>query len=195
MELNNSFTKVDFNQYRDAYDKDVIQAWKRKVLKLDVETLRALMYGFTFTKDYAEGELEDSFFMDFWRDNTSVLDLEPDSNNGFDDLFEEAMNNAMDDDYMVDTPQERLLMQTIESTGDGKSPETAFCVIDVDQEYEYLKRKIPFCSLRITLQSECNGIDCLHFEENPFKIDCIYFDIRRRFEVGYPGSKSKNKSV
>ena len=195
MELNYSFTKVDFNQYRDAYDKDVIQAWKRKVLKLDVETLRALMFGFTFTSDYAEGYLEDSFFMDFWRDNTSVLDLEPDSNNGFDDLFEEAMNNAMDDDYMVDTPQERLLMQTIESTGDGKSPETAFCIIDVDQEYEYLKRKIPFCSLRITLQSECNGIDCLHFEENPFKIDCIYFDIRRRFEVGYPGSKSKNKSV
>ena len=195
MELNNSFTKVDFNQYKNAYDQDVIQAWKSRELELDIETLRALMYGFTFTKDYAEGELEDSFFMDFWRDNTSVLDLEPDSNNGFDDLFEEAMNNAMDDDYMVDTPQERLLMQTIESTGDGKSPETAFCVIDVDQEYEYLNRKIPFCSLRITLQSECNGIDCLHFEENPFKIDCIYFDIRRRFEVGYPGSKRKNKSV
>ena len=48
MELNNSFTKVDFNQYRDAYDKDVIQAWKERKLELDVETLRALMYGFTF---------------------------------------------------------------------------------------------------------------------------------------------------
>ena len=195
MELNNSFTKVDFNQYRDAYDKDVIQAWKKRVLELDIETLRALMYGFTFTKDYAEGELEDSFFMDFWRDISLELDLEPDLNNGFDDLFEEAMNNVMDDDYMVDTPQERLLMKTIESTGDGKSPETAFCVIDVDQEYEYLKRKIPFCSLRITLQSECNGIDCLHFEKNPFEIDCIYFDISRRFQVGYPGSKRENKSV
>ena len=195
MELNNTFTKVDFNQYRDAYDKDVIQAWKRKVMKLDVETLRALMYGFTFTSDYAEGNLEDSFFMDFWRDNTSVLDLEPDSFDVIDDLFEEAMNNAMKDDYLVDTPQERLLMKTIESTGDGKSPETAFCVIDVDQEYEYLKRKIPFCSLRITLQSECNGIDCLHFEENPFEIDCIYFDTSRRFEVGYPGSKREDKSV
>ena len=195
MELNNSFTKVDFNQYRDAYDKDVIQAWRRRVLELDIETLRALMYGFTFTKDYAEGNLEDSFFMDFWKDNSLELDLEPESYDVIDDLFEDAMNNVMDDDYIVDTPQERLLMKTIESTGDGKSPETAFCVIDVDQEYEYLKRKIPFCSLRITLQSECNGIDCLHFEENPFEIDCIYFDTSRRFEVGYPGSKREDKSV
>ena len=195
MELNNSFTKVDFNQYRDAYDKDVIQAWKRRVQELDAETLRALMYGFTFTSDYAEGNLEDSFFMDFWKEKSLELELESDSYNDIDDAIEETMNNVMEDDYMVDTPQERLLMKTIDSTGDGKSPETAFCVIDVDQEYEYLKRKIPFCSLRITLQSECNGIDCLHFEENPFEIDCIYFDIRRRFEVGYPGSKREDKSV
>ena len=68
MEMNNSFTKVDFNQYKDAYDKDVILAWKGKKLELDVDTLRALLYGFTFTKDYAEGDLEESLFMDYWRD-------------------------------------------------------------------------------------------------------------------------------
>lgn len=55
MELIKSFTKVDYNLYKDAYDKDVIQAWKERKLELDVETLRALMYGFTFTKEYAEG--------------------------------------------------------------------------------------------------------------------------------------------
>ena len=153
MELNNTFTKVDFNQYRDAYDKDFIQAWKSGQQELDVETLRAFMYGFTFTQDYAEGNLEDSFFMDFWRDKSLELELEHDSNNGFDDPIEEAMNNVMDDDYMVDTPQERLLMQTIESTGDGKSPETALCVIDVHQEYEYIERKFPFCCLKMTKQS------------------------------------------
>ena len=70
MALNNTFTKVDFNQYKDAYDMDIIHAWKGREMELDVETLRALMYGFTFTKDYAEGNLEDSFFMDFWRDNS-----------------------------------------------------------------------------------------------------------------------------
>ena len=187
MELNNTFTKVDFNQYRDAYDKNVIQAWKRRVQELDAETLRALMYGFTFTSDYAEGNLEDSFFMDFWKEKSLELELESDLDNDIDDAVEEAMNIVMVDDYMVDTPQERLLMQTIESTGDGKSPETAFCVIDVRQEYEYIERKFPFCCLRMTRQSVCNGIDCLYFEENFFGIDCLYFDIKRRFEVGYPG--------
>lgn len=191
MELNNSFTKVDFNQYKNAYDQDVIQAWKSRELELDVETLRAMMYGFTFTNDYAEGNLEDSFFMDYWRDNSSELDLEPDSSDVVDDLFEEVMNNVREDDYTVDTPQERLLMQTIERTGDGKSPETAFCVIDVHQEYEYIERKYPFCCLKMTKQSVCNGKDCLHFEENSYGIDCIYFDISRRFEVGYPGCKGE----
>ena len=186
MELNNTFTKVDFNQYRDAYDKNVIQTWKSGEQELDAETLRALMYGFTFTKDYAEGNLEDSFFMDFWRDNSLDLKLEYDSYN-IDDAIEEAVNKAMEDDYLIDTPQERLLMQTIESTGDGKSPETAFCVIDVHQEYEYLERKFPFCCLRMKKQSLRNGIDCLYFELNPFGIDCLYFDISRRFQVGYPG--------
>ena len=93
----------------------------------------------------------------------------------------------MEDDYMVDTPQERLLMKTIESTGDGKTPETAFCVIDVHHEYEYIERKFPFCCLKMTKQRVCHGIDCLYFEENSFGIDCLYFDIRRRFQVGYPG--------
>jgi len=186
MALNNTFTKVDFVKYMDAYDKNVIQAWKSGEQELDIETLRAMMYGFTFTKDYAEGNLEDSLFMDFWKDNSSELDFEPDSFDIIDKIFEEAMNNVMDDDYMVDTPQERLLMQTIESTGDGKSPETALCVIDVHQEYEYLERKFPFYCLKMTKQSVRNGIDCLHFDENPFGIDCIYFDISRRFQVGYP---------
>ena len=39
MEQNNSFTKVDYNQYKDAYNKDVIQAWKEKKKEIDVETL------------------------------------------------------------------------------------------------------------------------------------------------------------
>ena len=52
MELIKTFRKVDFNQYKYAYDKDAILAWKNRKRELDVETLRALMYGFTFTKEY-----------------------------------------------------------------------------------------------------------------------------------------------
>ncbi len=139
--MNNSFTRVDFSQYKDSYDKDVIMAWKGGKLELDVETLRALLYGFTFTKDYAEGNLEDSLFMDYWRDDALNLDLEEDP--CFDEPIEEDMVNEMEDDYVIDTPQERLLMKTIDSTGDGKSPKTALWIIDVHQEYEYIGREFP----------------------------------------------------
>ena len=92
----------------------------------------------------------------------------------------------MDDDYEVDTPQERLLMETIDSTGDGKTLVSALCVIDVHQEYEYITRKFPYSCLKMVKQSVSDGIDCLYFAENPFDIDRIYFDIKRRFDVGYP---------
>ena len=152
MGQNNSFTKVDYNQYKDAYNKDVIQAWKDRKKEIDVETLRALMYGFTLSS----GSVEDDLAM------------------------------IMNDDYEVDTPQERLLMETIDSTGDGKTPESALCVIDVHQEYEYISRKFPYNCLKMVKQSVSDGIDCLYFEENPFNVDRIYFDIKRRFDVGYP---------
>ena len=39
MEQNNSFTNGDYNQDKDAYNKDVIQAWKDGKKEIDVETL------------------------------------------------------------------------------------------------------------------------------------------------------------
>ena len=88
--------------------------------------------------------------------------------------------------YDVSTVQERRILEAIDSTGDGKTPETALCVIDVGQEYEYISRVFPYSELRQLKQSVCNGIDCLEFEP-AYGVDRIYFDIGRRFEVGYPG--------
>lgn len=34
------------------------------------------MYGFTFTKAYADGDLEDALFMDYWKDLYFDLDLD-----------------------------------------------------------------------------------------------------------------------
>ena len=188
MEQNNSFTKVDYNQYKDAYNKDVIQAWKDRKKEIDVETLRALMYGFTFTKAYADGDLEDALFMDYWKDLYFDQDIDMDPDFESSGSVEDDLAMMMDDDYEVDTPQERLLMETIDSTGDGKTPESALCVIDVHQEYEYISRKFPYSCLKMVKQSVSDGIDCLYFDENPFFIDRIYFDIKRRFDVGYPCS-------
>ena len=43
MKQKKSFSKVDYNQYKYAYNKDVIKVWKDKKKELDVDTLRALM--------------------------------------------------------------------------------------------------------------------------------------------------------
>ena len=91
----------------------------------------------------------------------------------------------MYDEYFDLSPQERLLMQAIDSTGDGKTPETAFCVIDVHQEYEFISRSSRFIGLQLVRQSVANGIDCLEFKDYKDDIEKVYFDISRRFEVGY----------
>ena len=87
-------------------------------------------------------------------------------------------------DEDVLTPQEELLLKTLNSTGDGKSAETALCVIDVSQEYEYMQRVDPYRELEIEKQSVRDGVDCITFKPNRYGIEKLYFNIKRRFEVG-----------
>ncbi len=190
MEYENK-SNMDYTQYKESYDANLIERWKKGEVELDVDTLRAQLYGFTFTPDYAKGLIEDALCMDYWRERNrktgfdALFDLparKPDD--FYDDPMDEieaAVANA--DPYEVDTPQEHLLMEVLDSTGDGKTPQTAICVIDVHQEYEYLKRKFPYNCLHLDLQSYANGIDSLHFKKNVYGIERIYFNIQRRFEV------------
>lgn len=48
----------------------------------------------------------------------------------FYDIQDILDEDQMDDVYFDVSPQERLILETIDSTGDGKTPETALCVID-----------------------------------------------------------------
>ena len=56
-----------------------------------------------------------------------------------DDILDE-IDSICDDNYYIDTLQERKILEAIDSTGDGISEETALCVTDVGQEYEYISR-------------------------------------------------------
>ena len=76
-------------------------------------------------------------------------------------------------------------VETIDSTGDGKTPEAALCVIDVHQEYEYIQRVVRLSVLQLVRQSVADGIDCLELKDYDGHIEKVYFDISRRFEVGY----------
>ena len=206
--------KVDFSEYEGKYDASLNETLLTSPDSIDVETMRAYLYGYTFTKDYADGIFPQEMSMDYWRDNDDACtdifkpwDVEnecakeeyPDLDDDLDmDIIEEILDEKTsdiesimdDDDYFVDTIQERRLLETIDSTGDGKTAETALCVIEVGQEYEYIKRVFPYNLLSVKKQRLLEGgIDCLEFENNEFGVERIYFDISRRFEIGYPTHK------
>ena len=74
--------------------------------------------------------------------------------------------------------QEQLICDAINSTGEGLSKNKPFCVICVEQEYEFLKRAWP---MKIIRQSLLPGnIDCFDLEGDYSQE--IYFDISRWFE-------------
>lgn len=206
--------KVDFAEYKGKYDESVNDDLTTSPEDLSVETMREYLYGYTFTKDYARGEFPDEMSMDYWCDSDdAICDFNADfpcfdRNNmpkgvwdtkGDDafDVIDEILDDSMDeidsilsDNYCIATLQERRILEAIDSTGDGKSKETALCVTDVRLEYEYIDRVRPYNLLEVKRQRLLeDGIDCLEFKPNIFGIECIYFDIHRRFDVGYPMSE------
>ncbi len=166
--------KVDYSEYKDKFDMNICQRMETEPQNIDVETMRAWLYGFTFTEEYAEEDFPDEMSMDYWNEkfeNTSSPD--------------DASSDACVPGHKQNSQQANLLLMAINSTGDGKTPETALAVIDVSQEYEYIRNTFPYSLLKVKRQRYRNGIDCLEFEPNDYHIERIYFDISRRFAIGY----------
>ena len=176
--MEKQFKKVNYSEYEGKYDEHLKEKMAKEPESIDIETMRANLYGYTFTKEYADGEIPDEFSMDYWEE----LHLDDDINL-LDDL-DHLLEDETDSPYFDVSPQEELILKTIDSTGDGKTPETALCVIDVHQEYEYIARVVRFFALRLVRQSVKNGIDSLEFKNYKGEIEKVYFDITRRFEVG-----------
>ena len=177
-----AINKVNYSDYKDKYDENIIEIMKSSPESIDVETMRENLYGYTFTKGYAEGVIPDELLMDYWEEHQTKKEFEDLAFLDIQDIFEE---DQMDDVYFDVSPQERLILETIDSTGDGKTPETALYVIDTHQEYEYIARVIRFFGLNLIRQSVSNGIDCLELKDHNGHVEKVYFDIKRRFEVGY----------
>ena len=152
--------KVVFENYKGKFDLKVCEELFKNPEAADLDEMRAQFYGYVFTEGYANHEIPDMFNMDYW-----------------DDLSE------------YDSPQSQLLTRTIESSGDGKTPETAFCVICVGNEYDFMERTAPYFLLERQKQSLQHlgdkYIDCIEFEENMFGIDKVYFDVTALFKYGF----------
>lgn len=188
--MEKTFNKVNYSEYEGKYDEHLKEKMAKAPESIDLETMRANLYGYTFTKEYADGEIPDELSMDYWEEYHFENDLidEPIEIDLDSMLLEMEQPLGKEDlsPYFDVSPQEELILKAIDSTGDGKTPETALCVIDVHQEYEYIQRVVRLFVLRLVEQSVVNGIDCLTFENNRGGIEKVYFDISRRFEVGYP---------
>ena len=150
--------KVIFENYKGKYDLKVCEELFKNPETADLEKLREQFYGYVFTEGYKNKEIPDMFNMDYWDD----LNLE------------------------YDSPQSELLGKVIESSGNGKTPDTAYCVIFVGNEYDFIERVYPYFLLERKRQSliryEDKYIDCWEFEENDFGIDKVYFDVTALFK-------------
>jgi len=160
------FGKVDFDQYRESFNEEKLGTFiNGNGEELTVEEVRELMYGYTFTEEYSQEPVTSPFSINWWMTH----------------LYEEGNEYSR---------QEELIAEAIIGTGDGNTPETAFCVIDLYQEYEILSILMPKRTPLVVGWSLLPGnIDCLKLEPNEYGIDKLYFDMHRRFEVGMDNSK------
>lgn len=179
--------KVIYSEYEGKYDESIKEKLEKDPGSVDVEMMRANLYGNTYTKEYADGDIPDELSMDYWEERREEIDLDDPEEIDFESMRNEIyqlLDKEDESPYFDVSPQEKLILETIDSTGDGKTPETALCVIDVHQEYEYIQRVVRLSVLQLVKQSVRNGIDCLELKDHDGRIEKVYFDISRRFEVG-----------
>ena len=59
--------KVNYAEYEGKYDENFKKRMKEDFESIDVETMRANLYGYTFTEGYAI-EIPDELSMDYWKE-------------------------------------------------------------------------------------------------------------------------------
>lgn len=184
------FKKVNYAEYEGKYDAAFSERLVTDPLSIDLESMRAYIYGYTFTEEYAQGIIPDEMHMDYWwakhKEIRSLI-----NEMSFDSRAAEAVlaNIRLDQDnnaeskYEVGTIQEKLLLEAIDSTGDGRTPETALEFIHAGQRAEYLLRVKPFRQLLMVDMGEEDGCEYIGFAPNDYGIERLYYAVRRRFDV------------
>lgn len=159
--ISERFVKVDFEKYRNTFSVEQLEEFvSGRGNEFSAGDVRSLMYGYTFTDEYARHPESSVFDNAWWTDRL-------------------GQESGLSD-------QEILIAEAILGTGDGKSAESAFCVIDIYQEYNLISLLMPHDTPLVKKQTLLEGwIDCLEFEPNAYGVEKMYFDVHRRFEVGY----------
>lgn len=163
--------KVNYQDYEQAFNSYWLKKFEEGQLRdFDTETIRGLVYGYTFTEDYAKGIIPDELSVDYWKQKNK------DRFSGSQRLTCPQLSLS---EYLG---QDLLICEAIESTGKG-TLDDPYCVICVEHEYEFLRNYRP--TMRVVSQRLLPGhIDCLELEEDGGYSETIYFDISRWFERG-----------
>lgn len=160
--------KVNYQDYEHAFNNYWLKKFVEGQLRFfDTENMRGLIYGYTFTEDYAKGIIPDILSAEYWKQKHK------DRFSGSQRLTCPQLSLS---EYLG---QEGLICEAIKSTGDG-TLDNPYCVICVEHEYETLKSLSPVITIK--RQTLLPGyIDCFECEE--YGIPHVeYFDISRWFE-------------
>ncbi len=166
--------KVNYSEYEHSFSADLLKEFEeggRKLRNFDTEKVRSLIYGYTFTEDYAKGIIPDTLSMDYWRGKVTNSNYLKPNKNIVERLSDRSLNEVVG--------QGGLIEEALMSTGDG-TIENPYCVICVEHEYEILKSLSPVITIK--RQTFLLGyIDCFECEE--YGVAHVeYFDISRWFE-------------
>ena len=163
--------QIEFKEYQNSFSYELLKDFEEGRLDgFDMETMRGLIYGYTFTEDYAKGLIPVAFSMDYWKQKNKNRFANANKN-----ILYDAFSALSLSEYLG---QEQLICDAINSTGEGISKDKPFCVICVEHEYEFLRRAWP---MEIKSQRLLVGnIDCFELEGDYGQE--IYFDINRWFE-------------
>ena len=164
--------KVNYSEYERSFSDDILKSFVEDRLyslnDFDREKMRGLIYGYTFTEDYAKGIIPDALSMDYWSQKDPPRFFRPPKK-----LIEV---NWISISELIG--HGGRICDAIKSTGNG-TIDHPYCVICVEHEYEFLKRE---CPLEIVRQYLLPGyIDCFELEKDGCS-QSIYFDISRWFE-------------
>lgn len=112
--------KVNYSEYEGKYDESIKVRMVKAPESIDIETMRAILYGYTFTKEYANGVIPDELSMDYWEDFHLENDpLEDSGEIDIESMFQEFEFPSHTEDcspYFDVSPQEELILKAIDST-------------------------------------------------------------------------------
>lgn len=160
--------KLDYEEYEHAFSNALLLSFTKGMLYgFDTEKMRGLVYGYTFTEDYAKGIIPDELSVEYWD--------EKNNNRRIIRSCQLSLAECLG--------QGGLIFEAIMSTGEG-TLDNPYCVICEKHEYEFLKSY--YSRMKIISRGHLPGnIDWFYCEDKEYDFsETFYFDRSRWFERG-----------